>query len=219
MANQIDPDLVLQDLLSEARPQQQRSLIALSKVLAERVKKKDMNFSIAHIAKLSVAAGGPSESSIRNKTGLRFRLLIEAWAASAGTTRRMPVQGRSAKPPRDYELLLLIPDVAVRACFSQIIAERNRFESELNLLKSQTRMVIDLRPPLKKNISPVQVLPALSDLLNVMEVEALRAAIDPDFISSQGWRVTPAGQVKDESGEVFKHGYATAIKKILDEVG
>lgn len=219
MASHVNPEEIFRGLLKEARPQQQRSLATLHKVLATRVTKKDMNFSIANIAKYSVAAGGPSESSIRNKTGHRFRVLIEAWAESVGTTRRMPVKGRSSKPPLDYELLLLIPDAAVRACFSQIIAERNRFESELNLLKSETRMVIDLRAPPRKSMSPVQVLPALSGLLNDMEVEALRAAIDAEFISSQGWRVTPAGQVKDDSGEVFKHGYATAIKKILDEVG
>ncbi|MBD8616869.1 hypothetical protein IFT69_24470 [Pseudomonas putida] len=213
---------IYDDLLSQARPQQQRSLAILHEVLRICFEQKEVNFSIANIARYSVAAGGPSASSIRNKTGFRFRILIDAWAAKAGTTRKMPANpnGRGTKVPDEYELLRLIPDAAVRACFSQIIAERNRFLNELNILKARSKIVIDLRPPRRKSeASSIQVFSALPGLLNTLEFEALRAAIDPEFLEDQGWRVTAAGQVKDQSGELYKHGYATAIRKILDEAG
>lgn len=220
MIEHAQPEAILNELVSQAKTQQKKSLTILHAVLKQLFEQRAMNYSIANVARLSVAAGGPSASSIRNKTGFRFRLLIEAWAAKAGTTRKTPVngKGRGTKIPKDYDLLRLIPDPAVRACFSQIIAERNRFLMELNLLKSQKKLIIDLRPSQSKSTSTaVQVLPALSDVLNEIEIAALRAAIAPGFFDDKGWRVTASGQVKDQSGQIYKHGYTIAIKKILTE--
>ena len=221
----VDPEVIFQELMTHANAQQRKSLTILHKVLKKHCDKREANYSIAEIARRSVANGGPTASTIRNKHGFRFRQLIEAWAAKAGTTMKMPVNplGRSTKMPADYELLKLIPDPAARACFCQILAERNRFKSELNLLKAQTSMVIDLRPlpkpPPRAASDTVQLLPAFVGVLNEMEIAALKSAILDEFFNMQGWRATAAGQVKDESGEVYKHGYVTAIKKILKEIG
>ncbi|MNE95579.1 hypothetical protein D3C80_1936820 [compost metagenome] len=51
-----------------------------------------------------------------------------------------------------------------------------------------------------------------------MEITALRAAVSDDFFDKQGWMVTRAGQVKGDSGEIYKHGYVPAIRKILKEI-
>lgn len=183
----------------------------------------ERNFSIAEIGRLSAERGGPTAQTIRNKTGLVFRQLIEAWAAQAGASMKAPVNplAKANKVPKDYELLQRITDPALRAVFGQIIAERNRFRNELNLLKAHSELIVDKRPAQKfdqiEANSAVQVLPALN--LNDMEIAALKAAVSDEFFESREWTVSPAGQVKDENRrEVYKHGYVNAIRKILKEV-
>lgn len=221
-----DPEVIFEDLLSKANAQQKKSLTVLNGVLAEHYKAGEKNFSIAEIARLSVAKGGPSTSTIRNKTGLCFRQLIEAWAAKAGMLMKKPINPRlkSNSVPKDNELLHRIDDPALRGVFGMIIAERNRYRNELNTLKGQSDFVIDLRPmklppTAQTNQEGVQVFPSLRGILNESEVEALQAAVDESFFEKQGWTVGKAGQVRGEFGPLYKHGYVHAIKKILVELG
>ncbi|QVL21439.1 hypothetical protein KH389_13020 [Pseudomonas qingdaonensis] len=216
----IDPQLIFEELSAQATKQQAKSLAVLHAVLKSHEKTGSRNFSIATIARLSVEAGGPSVSTIRNTGGFRFRQLIEAWAASVGTDRKFPGQSKQEGTPSDNELVRLINDPALRAVFTQVLAERRRYLAELNLLKSQQTIVIDRRPntvQISSDRASVQLLPSLKGVLSEMEISALSAAISDDFFDTQGWKVTSAGQVKGESGEIYKHGYVPAIRKILKE--
>lgn len=183
----------------------------------------ERNFSIAEIARLSVERGGPSAQTIRNKTGLVFRQLIEAWAAQAGASMKAPINplAKANRVPKDYELLERITDPALRALFGQIIAERNRYRNELNTLKAHSELIVDKRPTRHfehpSENGAVQLLPALN--LNDMEIEALKAAVSDEFFHHREWTVSAAGQVKDENRrEIYKHGYVNAIKRILKEL-
>lgn len=219
----VDAQLIFEDLKARASTRQAKSLTILNKVLKAQCNAGDRNFSIAEIARMSVDLGGPSASTIRNKTGQVFRQLIEAWATQAGSAMKVPVNrlAKANKVPKDNELLTLIGDPALRAVFGQIIAERNRFRNELNILKAHSELIVDKRPiqnfGQNAENGAVQILPALK--LNDMEFEALKAAVSDDFFKVRDWTVSQAGQVKDESGrEIYKHGYVYAIKKILKEV-
>lgn len=221
-----DPEVIFEDLMAKANAQQKKSLTVLNGVLAEHYKAGEKNFSIAEIARLSVAKGGPSTSTIRNKTGLCFRQLIEVWAAKAGMSMKKPINPRlkSNSVPKDNELLQRIDDPALRGVFGMIIAERNRYRNELNTLKGQSDFVIDLRPmkvppPVQTTQEGVEVIPSLRGILNDSEVEALKSAVDDVFLEKQGWTVGKAGQVRGEFGPLYKHGYVHAIKKILAELG
>lgn len=217
----IDPQLIFEELTGQATKQQAKSLTVLHGVLESHEKTGTRNFSIATIAKLSVAAGGPSASTIRNSGGFRFRQLIEAWAASVGTDRKLPAKSKEQGVPSDNELLRRIDDPALRAVFTQILAERRRYLAELNLLKSQKDIVVDRRPnvvEIPQEGESVQLLPSLKGVLNDMEITALRAAVSDEFFDRQGWMVTRAGQVKGDSGEIYKHGYVPAVRKILKEI-
>jgi hypothetical protein len=215
--------MIFEDLKARATTRQAKSLTTLNEVLKAQYAAGERNFSIAEIGRLSAERGGPTAQTIRNKTGLVFRQLIEAWAAQAGASMKAPVNplAKANKVPKDYELLQRITDPALRAVFGQIIAERNRFRNELNLLKAHSELIVDKRPAQKfdqvEANSAVQVLPALN--LNDMEITALKAAVSDEFFESREWTVSPAGQVKDENRrEVYKHGYVNAIRKILKEV-
>lgn len=219
----IDAHEVFEDLYRQASTRQARSLKALNNVLEEQYKTGVHRFSIAEVARLSATQGGPSAQTIRNKTGLVYRQLIGAWAAQAGVSTKNPISAdaKSNRVPKYYQLLQLIPDQAVRALFGQIIAERNRFRNELNILKSQSNLIVDKRPTHKLAQSSahcaVQIVPAPN--LNDMEIQALKAAVSDDFFEVRSWVVSQAGQVKDDcKREIYKHGYVNAIKKILSEI-
>ncbi|EJF72078.1 hypothetical protein A462_10139 [Pseudomonas sp. Ag1] len=216
-----DLKLIFEELVAQATKQQAKSLALLNGVLEAHQKSGERNFSIATIARLSVEAGGPSASTIRNSGGFRFRQLIDAWAASVGTDRKLPAKGKGQGVPSDNDLLRSIADPALRAAFTQILAERSRYLAELNLLKSHKSIVVDRRPN-QVQLSPanesIQLLPSLKGVLNDMDITALKAAVSDEFFEKQGWMVTKAGQVKGDAGEIYKHGYVLAIKKILKEV-
>lgn len=216
----VDPQLIFEELSAQATKQQAKSLAVLHAVLTSHEKTGSRNFSIATIARLCVEVGGPSASTIRNTGGFRFRQLIDAWAASAGTDRKYPGKPKLSNIPSDNELILRINDPALRAVFTQVLAERRRYLAELNLLKSQQKIVIDRRPSMVETSSDresIQLLPSLKGVLSEMEIAALNASISDEFFDTQGWRVTSTGQVKGESGEIYKHGYVAAIRKILKE--
>lgn len=219
----IDAQAIFEDLKAQASTRQAKSLNILNDVLKSQHATGERNFSIAEIARLSAQRGGPSAQTIRNKTGLVFRQLIEAWAAQAGASMRSPVNplAKGNRVPRDYELLERLSDPAMRALFGQIIAERNRLRNELNIIKAHSALIVDRRPvqhfeqPAESRA--VQLVQNLN--LNDMEVEALKAAISDEFFEYRDWTVSEFGQVKDENGRgIYKHGYVNAIKKVLKEV-
>lgn len=219
----IDAQAIFVDLKSQASTRQAKSLSDLNDVLKSQHAAGERNFSIAEIARLSGQRGGPSAQTIRNKTGLVFRQLIEAWAAQAGASMKAPINplAKGNRAPKDNELLVRISDPALRALFGQIIAERNRYRNELNVLKAHSELIVDRRPvqrleqPVESGV--VQLVQTLN--LNDMEVEALKAAIADEFFEQREWTVSEAGQVKDENGRgIYRHGYVNAIKKVLKEV-
>ncbi|KRP64707.1 gamma-mobile-trio protein GmtX [Pseudomonas orientalis] len=218
----IDPQTIYEDLKSLASTRQAKSLTVLNDVLKSQHAAGNRNFSIAEIARLSADRGGPSAQTIRNKTGLVFRQLIEAWAALAGASMKAPINplAKANRVPKDYELLERLPDPALRALFGQIIAERNRYRNELNTLKAHSELVIDRRPIRRfeqaSENGGAQLVQGLD--LNDMEIDALKAAISDEFFQHQEWAVSAVGQVKDVNRrEIYKHGYVNAIKKILHD--
>lgn len=75
---------------------------------------------------------------------------------------------RSREVPTDMKLLERISDPAVRALFGQIIAERNRYLKEVNLLKQHANITIDKRPTGQFDSSTepgVVLIPSVSSLL------------------------------------------------------
>lgn len=219
----IDALAIFEDLKAQASTRQAKSLSILNDVLKSHYAAGERNFSIAEIARLSAKQGGPSAQTIRNKTGLVFRQLIGAWAAQAGACTKAPINplAKGNRAPKDFELLEKLPDPALRALFGQIIAERNRYRNELNILKAHTELIVDKRlvqqfeqPAERGALQLVQTLN-----LNTMEIEALKAAISDDFFELREWTVSEFGQVKDENGRgIYKHGYVHAIQKVLKDI-
>lgn len=84
-------------------------------------------------------------------------------------------------------------------------------------------MVIDRRPtaPAFKSLQhSTEILTAMSSRLTGTEIDALKEAISDDFMEIQGWLREDNGRVTTTKGRsIYKPGYVTAIKKILDGCG
>lgn len=222
----MDINTILEDLKDGKNPRTQASLDKLNQTLQAYYEAGHRDFSITTIGRVSGEEGGVGYNSIRATKNAHFRKLIEAWATKAFTTLKKPLakHSRSRHIPQDNQLLERIPDPAVRALFGQIIAERNRYRKEVNLIKQHANIVIDKRPvrqfEAEAENNQVEVLPSMSGMLIPLEVKALQYAISDECLINNGWITTKHGQVKSEEyqDEIFPRGYMTALKKILGEI-
>ncbi|WP_292398729.1 MULTISPECIES: gamma-mobile-trio protein GmtX [unclassified Methylophaga] len=139
---------------------------------------------------------------------------------NTNTKKPLSPISRSKSIPQDNKLLELIPDPAVHAFFGQLIAKRNRYRKEVNLLKQHANITIDKRPVSQFDASTglnVEVLPTLSGTLTESEKKALAYAISNECMEKHDWQTTQAGQVKDMEYniEIFPRGFDTGLQKLL----
>ena len=221
----INIDVILDDLKDGKVPRTQKNLDKLNDILKAYAESGQRDFSITQMGRVSAAEGGPGYEALRATKNEHYRKLSEAWAAKSKTTTKKPlsVTSRSKSIPQDNKLLERIPDPAVRALFGQIIAERNRYRKEVNLLKQHANITIDKRPVRQFDTSAepsVEVLPSLSGILTESEKKALAYAISDECMEKHDWQTTQAGQVKDMeyNTEIFPRGFATGLRKLLGEV-
>lgn len=221
----IDIEVILEGLKTNKSPRTKNSLDKLNALLEARFNMGEKDYSIATIGRVSMANNGIGTVSIRNKSGVHFRLLIEAWAEKANTKMKKPpvTQSRLLNVPTDIDLLKRLDDPALRAVFGQIIAEKNKLKAENRILKKNTEVIVDMRPKqiIESNSEnqSVELLPALSKVFLSSEIEVLRDASDEKNMLTKGLTCSPFGAVKDENGRVlFKAGFLSAIRKVLVEI-
>ncbi|WP_244905715.1 gamma-mobile-trio protein GmtX [Enterobacter kobei] len=167
---ELNIDIILADLKEGKVKRTQQNLEKLNDTLKKYAESGQRDFSITKIGLVSAADGGLAYEALRATRNEHYRTLIKAWAATCNTSIQKPLSGtsRSKSVPADYKLLERIPDLAVRALFGQIIAERNRYRNEVNLLKQHANIIIDKRPVRQFHTtseSTVAVLPSLSGIL------------------------------------------------------
>lgn len=218
MSAPIPPDQVLERLKSSVRPQKQRNLDIIHVVCRELHQLGSRDFSLATVGRMSEARHGMSRNALYNKASEDFRTLIAAWSAFAGQPAKK--QPSPLKSLAEEDLLRRIDDPALRSLLGGIVAERNRLRGVVNLLKRNASVVIDRRTlPGSTHVTPagqvMQVLAPLADL-TVSEIAALRKAISPVFLSQEGWREGPHGEIVNAKGRIlFDVGFATAVRKLL----
>lgn len=214
MDSVVDPEIILEELCAEATKRTESALRVLHQVLYEQSQKEPLDFSIVTVGKYSKELGGPSTQTIRNRTGKHFQQLIEAWAAYSGTTRKKPLSVRQKLllNSNDQHILDSIDDPVIRAVVGSLIAERNKYRDQLNVMKANSNIVIDRTQKASQQQSVVKSKSQLTPL----EAEAIRAAISDKFMEKMGWVVMPTGQVKDtDGGEVYLRGYVNVLSKLL----
>jgi len=207
------PDELLEQLKANANLRKQKNLDIVHAVCREQYERGSKDFSVAIISRISEERGGPVRSTIHNKTGDDFKGLIKSWAEhTGGVTRKV----RKVSENPIYAVLEKIENPAVRSVMGSVLAENTKLRGEINLLKSNSEIVIDRRSvTTNAHNSTIDILPTSTGLTNT-EIEALRHAISDKLMQDEGWSQDEHGRIFNAKGRaVFKVGFVSAIRKII----
>jgi len=215
------PDQVLRALKQKAkRSNKVRNLESVHSTCAEIYEVGGGDFTYATVGRMAERSGGPAATTLYTSASSDYRILIDAWAAHAKANRkRRPLRSEFAT---DDDLLRKVDDPAVRTLLAMAVSERNRLKSQLDTLKSQANLVIDIRPlPGISNLdaSTGNIVTIISPLegLTSSEIDALGHAISLDFLNEKGWLEGADGEICDRTGrKLYKPGYCDAIRRILE---
>lgn len=209
------PDELFSKLYENASTRKKKTLELINNACKKQSESDVKDFSIGTIARLIEDDGGPSEQAIRNKNGEDYRVLISRWAEYYETTTKKPKKAKRTTVNDD--ILASISEPTTKALVGMLMAENKNLKIENSLLKEQTLPTIDMRPTndISRNKDVVIVEPSYK--LTDTEIEALRNAISEEVMERQGWTTDKHGRVKENIIQIYKAGYITAIRKILNE--
>jgi hypothetical protein len=216
----VHPDDVLDALLEKGHKSNKvANLKAVHEICAAQYNAQNhalRDFALSSIGRLCEAKGVIKGRALYNAVSADYVILINAWAAFSGPS--------SVKPPKrepaissSHAYLLRIEDPAIRSIMQSTISERDKLKQQVNILKSQTKVVIDQRPigatlaKSSKNVVLLEVNARLTD----SEREALRKAISKELIYDEGWTLGEDGGVLSNGRMLYDPGYIGAIRKIL----
>ena len=197
-------EVFLKELKKNTSIKIQQSLDAIYEVCMEQQERGIHDFSISTIAKLGSNRGVPKAQSIRNKTGDKYKALIQYFADIA-----------SQKPK------LLKPSESTNAWIDEIENPKHQLLVRImaSELKEAQQMIREIIPPKQridiydhKNMIPDQTF-KLSD----QEVRALQYLLSTDFQKKWNLKPTAFGELVDESNKpVFKVSTLDALRKALE---
>lgn len=182
----------------------QQSLDAIYEICVEQQERGIHDFSVSTIAKLGFNRGVPRAQSIRNKTGEKYRAIIQSFEdfSSQVPKRRKPSQSDNAWID---EIQIPKHQLLVRIMASE--------------LKEAQQMIREIIPP-KQRIDIYDhknMIPDQSFTLSDQEVRALQYLLSTDFQKKWNLKPTHFGELVDESNKpVFKISTLDALRKALE---
>lgn len=197
-----------EDLLKELKKNTslkiQQSLDAIYEVCVEQQERGINDFSISTISKLGYNRGIPKAQSIRNKTGEKYRVLIQHFADVASQKPRLKKPSQS-----ENEWIEEIQNPKHQLLVRIMASE----------LKEAQQIIREIIPPKQridiydhKNMMPDQ-----SFKLSEQEVRALQYLISTEFQKKWNLKPTAYGELIDESNKpVFKVSTLDALRKALE---
>ncbi len=207
--NQIE--LMLNQLCADAHPRTKASLLLIYDICQEQAERGSQDYSVATIGKLSSERGGPSSGAIRNKTGDKYRALIESCADTFKGHKKKRVARQTSEVD---DILEGINDPVLRTRIGLLQAEVRALRGQVLALRkiASQKAVFEFPsspadPPVSSNQS------SLSD----QQRKTLRDAISEKTLEHWGWNVDKNGRiiVEDSGQVVFGAGYVTAIELAL----
>lgn len=214
------PQALLTELLGrKTRPEREKNLNLIHQICKVQ-HETSRDFSIATVGKLCEAAGGLKARALYNAASSDYRALIEAWRENSAAPKSKSNERLSTELSSFERHLLRVDDPALRSLLQRVYVDRNKLRAELNMLKSMTVLQIDQRPSARppSSTGAMQVLTGVE--LTESERLALLRALSAEFLSEEGWREGPHGEILNGSGrKVFDIGFTRAIRKVLTSAG
>jgi hypothetical protein len=215
----IHPDVVLEALIDKGcRSNKLSNLQKLHAICRQQYQDQSeslRDFSLPAIGRLCEKQELFKARVLYNSASADYVALIAAWAAYSGPSSvKAP---KEAKPLASHEYLMRIEDPAIRSLMQSAISERDMLRAQVNLLKSQTQIIINNRPlgaTITKESGSIPILEVKAQLSD-SERAALEKAISKDFLDEEGWSEGTHGEIKKGNRTLFEVGYASAIRKIL----
>lgn len=189
------PNVVLDTLLAKGgRSHRRAKLMAMHEICRRHHESGSRDFSLPTIGRLAEAEGILKGRVLYNAQSADYRTLVSAWAAFVG----QPAP-QAPKPLASHEYLMRIHDPAIRSIMQTIIGERDKLKAKVNLLKSNTQVVVDRRPVGVRAAGAAASLPGTMfgrhEQLTPSEREALQKAVLADQLEKQGLREGTHGEI------------------------
>lgn len=196
----------LKTLQENSSTKVKETLSAIFTVCMEQKERGINDYSYTTIARLGIGRGVPKAQSIRNKTGEKYRALIQAFADDAAS---FPSAKSITKKELDWIEEIQNPKHKLLA---KIMASE---------LKEAQKIVDELIPPNQrieifdyKNVSNEQKEKGYR--LTDQEARALTYLLSDAFIKKWNFKTTQYGEVLDSKGNtIFKAATTDAIRKAL----
>ncbi len=198
---------LLESLKKDSSNKVQESLDAIYEICQEQKERGLSDFSISTIARLGYKRGVPKAQSIRNKTGEKYRALIQSFVDSSTPNRTLK---KLSQTDNDWISEIENPkhQILVRILASE--------------LKEAKQMINEMIPP-KHRIEIYDHSPAVqtkaSFKLNELEIRALQYLLSEDF--QKEWKLISTDQgalLNEEKKVVFKVATLDAIHKALENL-
>nr|WP_279052084.1 gamma-mobile-trio protein GmtX [Acinetobacter tandoii] len=200
----MDAEEFLNELKKNTSMKIQQSLDAIYEICIEQQERGIHDFSISTIAKLGFNRGVPKAQSIRNKTGEKYKALIQYFADVASQKTKLKKPSQSENEWID-EIQNPKHQLLVRIMASE--------------LKEAQQMIREIIPP-KQRIDIYDhknMIPDQSFKLSEQEVRALQYLLSSDFQKKWNLKPTHFGELIDESNKpVFKVSTLDALRKALE---
>jgi hypothetical protein len=200
-------DIIYQKLIDECQRSTARNQLAVLKgALDSQIKSGRDDFSISSLARIMEPEGGPKESTLRNKNGERYRVLIAAYKAR----HTNPVSKH--KQSKNPDWVDKIEALDIRWLVKDLISGNKALRAENNALRSVKKLNIDMT-----TISEVPLQNKELPNLNEMEIDTLKHFISPEHLRSVELSFDEKGRLFDtKSNEILSGRHLRkAIEKVL----
>lgn len=198
------PEDLLKELKKDSSLKVQQSLDNIYEICSEQQERGVHDFSISTISKLGFNRGVPKAQSIRNKSGDKYKALIQCFTDIASQKPRLKKTSQSENQWIE-EIQNPKHQLLVRIMASE--------------LKEAQQMIREIIPP-KQRIDIYDhknMIPNQSFKLSEQEVRALQYLLSTDFQKKWNLKPSPFGELVDESNKpVFKVSTLDALRKALE---
>lgn len=203
----MDSKILLETLKQGSSNKVKESLEAIYEICLEQKERGLTDFSIATISRLGHKRGVPKAQSIRNKTGEKYRALIQSFS---DTIEPLKMLQKVSKTEEDWISEISNPkhQILVRILVSE--------------LKEAKQIINEMIPP-KQRIEiydhKLETYSSSTFKLTELEVRALRHLLTVEF--QKEWYLSETGYgglVNEQNKTVFKSGTLDALRKALEQL-
>jgi len=193
---------LLDKLKINASNKAQRTLDLIYEICTEQVERGVADFSAATISRLGYKRGMPKAQSIRNKSGVYYRALLQAFTEQYSSIGLLP-----SKPRQADAWITEIKDPKL-----QLLVRMQAFD----LVKAK-KMIKEIIPPGLQICVDDRGSPGIEHRLNNGERKALKYIVEKQFLLDNGFVEGKYGDVLNlEGNKVFRPGTIDGIKRALE---